>query len=337
MEQYDADNNYTGAVLDPNKYKSWGLRNDENTVTYDNLDGFFQNGGIWDSTISVAGGNDSGNFYLSGSYFDQDGVVKRTGYTKTAFRFNGEQRWISVRLLTDARQMPNEAVLCFRDVEAEKEQQQQQVRLLKGALAAAEQSERSQKQFFSVMSHDMRTPLNIIIGITNLALQPGDILGIALGTYVGQNLGAGRLDRARPGLGRGTLGSLRFGPAIGWFSFFHGMVLTSFFNKDPIIAAAGAEYLKAYAIDCLLTAFLFPFFGYFNGRGSTGFVMLQELVGAFGVRIPVSFFMSRLTPVSLFQVGLATPCSTLVQIILCGGYFFRLRRKDKRMDQAVGV
>ena len=87
-------------------------------------------------------------------------------------QFNGEQRWISVRLLTDPEQIPNEAVLCFRDVEAEKEEQQQQVRLLKGALAAAEQSEKSQKQFFSVMSHDMRTPLNIIIGMASLALQP---------------------------------------------------------------------------------------------------------------------------------------------------------------------
>ena len=86
-------------------------------------------------------------------------------------QFEDEQRWISVRLLTDAKEIPNEAVLCFRDVESEKEEQQQQVRLLKGALSAAEQSERSQKQFFSVMSHDMRTPLNIIIGMTNLALQ----------------------------------------------------------------------------------------------------------------------------------------------------------------------
>lgn len=86
-------------------------------------------------------------------------------------QFDDEQRWISVRLLTDAKEIPNEAVLCFRDVESEKEEQQQQVRLLKGALSAAEQSEKSQKQFFSVMSHDMRTPLNIIIGMTNLALQ----------------------------------------------------------------------------------------------------------------------------------------------------------------------
>ena len=121
---------------------------------------------------------------------------------------------------------------------------------------------------------------------------------------------------------------------IGWFSFFHGVVLTEFFNKDPVIAAAGAEYLKAYAIDCLLTAFLFPFLGYFNGRGSTGFVMLQGLIGAFGIRIPVSFLMSRLTPVSLFRVGLAIPCSTLVQILLCGGYFFWLRNRDNRPEPA---
>lgn len=88
-------------------------------------------------------------------------------------RFGDEERWISVRLLIDPEIMPNEAVICFRDIENEKEEQQQQVYLMKGALAAAEQSERSQKQFFSVMSHDMRTPLNIIIGMTNLALQAG--------------------------------------------------------------------------------------------------------------------------------------------------------------------
>ena len=88
-------------------------------------------------------------------------------------QFEDGQRWISARLLTDPVRIPNEAILCFRDVEKEKEEQQKQVYLLKGALAAAEQSERSQKQFFSVMSHDMRTPLNIIIGMASLALQPG--------------------------------------------------------------------------------------------------------------------------------------------------------------------
>lgn len=89
-------------------------------------------------------------------------------------KFEDGDRWISVRLLTDPERIPDEAVICFRDIEKEKEEQQQQVYLLKGALSAAEQSEKSQKQFFSVMSHDMRTPLNIIIGMTNLALQSGN-------------------------------------------------------------------------------------------------------------------------------------------------------------------
>ena len=49
----------------------------------------------------------------------------------------------------------------------------------------------------------------------------------------------------------------------------------------------------------------------------TRFVMLQGIVGAFLVRVPVSYLMSRQNPVSLFHIGLATPLSSLLQVILC--------------------
>lgn len=39
----------------------------------------------------------------------------------------------------------------------------------------------------------------------------------------------------------------------------------------------------------------------------------------FWLRVPVSFPMSRIRPVSLFLIGLATPCSTVLQILLCIG------------------
>ncbi|WP_330666448.1 hypothetical protein [Romboutsia lituseburensis] len=64
--------------------------------------------------------------------------------------------------------------------------------------------------------------------------------------------------------------------------------------------------------------------GYFNGCGRTTFVMIQGIIGAFCVRIPVSFIMSKLEPVSLFNVGLATPMSTFIQIILCISSFDNL-------------
>ncbi len=83
-----------------------------------------------------------------------------------------------------------------------------------------------------------------------------------------------------------------------------------------------AEKLEvSFQADCVLTAFLFCFIGFFNGCGRTAFVMLQGTAGAFLVRIPVSYFMSRQIPVSLFHIGLATPCSTIVQIVLCLWYY----------------
>ena len=58
--------------------------------------------------------------------------------------------------------------------------------------------------------------------------------------------------------------------------------------------------------------------------------MLQGIIGAFGVRVPVSFFMSKRSPVSLFHIGLATPCSSVVQILLCGAYFLLLAHAAKQ-------
>ncbi len=128
----------------------------------------------------------------------------------------------------------------------------------------------------------------------------------------------------------GMLASLLIGVAMAFLAFFHGDFLSGLFARDPQVIAASADYLRAYAVDTLLVSFLFCFSGYFNGCGKTTFVMAQGIAGAFLVRIPVSFLMSRIQPVSLFLVGLATPCSTVVQILLCAGYFYLLGRKRRK-------
>ena len=46
-------------------------------------------------------------------------------------------------------------------------------------------------------------------------------------------------------------------------------------------------------------------------------VMILGIVSAFCVRIPVAYIMSRQVPVSMFKIGLATPASSVVQIIMC--------------------
>lgn len=84
-------------------------------------------------------------------------------------RFGKEYRWVSVRVLFDAALAPGEVVLSFREVENEKQRQLQERRLLEESLQLARQNEDAKQAFFRNMSHDMRTPLNAILGSSELA------------------------------------------------------------------------------------------------------------------------------------------------------------------------
>ena len=154
----------------------------------------------------------------------------------------------------------------------------------------------------------------------------------AMSAFVAQNRGAGKPERAVKALKYSIGVSLIFAVTMFYLSFFHGDMLSRIFARDSDIIAASTQYLKAYAIDCLLTCFLFCFIGFFNGMELTTFVMAQGIIGAFCVRVPVSFIMSRIRPVSLFRVGLATPCSTIIQILLCFGCMAHVKSIAKKYD-----
>lgn len=152
----------------------------------------------------------------------------------------------------------------------------------------------------------------------------------SMSAFVAQNFGARKMDRAKKGMVCGMAVSFGCGLILSYLSFFHGDILTGLFAKDQAIILAAADYLRAYAIDTLLVSFLFCFIGYFNGCGRTAFVMIQGIVGAFCVRIPVSYLMSRRPGTSLFRVGLAIPLSTVLQIGVCVLYFVHFQRQNKR-------
>lgn len=152
----------------------------------------------------------------------------------------------------------------------------------------------------------------------------------SISAYVAQNMGAGQPNRAKKGMLYGMATSFAFGLLLGYLSFFHGALLARIFSQDPQIIAAAAQYLKGYGIDTLLTSFLFCFMGYFNGCGKTPFVMIEGIIGAFGIRIPVSYFFSKAAPVSLFHVSLATPSSSVIQILLCSIYFLLCEKRQNK-------
>ncbi|MDR0541162.1 MAG: SusC/RagA family TonB-linked outer membrane protein [Dysgonamonadaceae bacterium] len=94
--QSDGTLNPTGVI-----YSSWGAPIG-NAPIYNNMEAFFQNGTTWDNTVNVSGGHKNGSFYFSASNFDQTGIVPGTGYDKTTFRLNAEQKYDRLTLSVGA-------------------------------------------------------------------------------------------------------------------------------------------------------------------------------------------------------------------------------------------
>lgn len=151
----------------------------------------------------------------------------------------------------------------------------------------------------------------------------------SMATIVAQNNGAGKYQRAKQALKYGIESSLVAGIIMGALAFFTGNHLAAIFSNDTNVILSSHLYLKAYSIDCIFTAILFCFIGYFNGCEKTLFVMIQGLVGSFFIRVPLVYLFKKFVDNSLFLIGLATPISSVVQIILSVFAFVIYEKKDK--------
>ena len=77
-------------------------------------------------------------------------------------------KWINIRLLYDEAVQKDYAVLCFKERDIEKKRELEHIELLEKSVEAMKDASVSKSMFYSGLSHDMRTPLNAIIGLTDL-------------------------------------------------------------------------------------------------------------------------------------------------------------------------
>lgn len=157
--------------------------------------------------------------------------------------------------------------------------------------------------------------------IVNFAMLVPSALMQSMASFISQNVGAGKLKRARQSMFTG----IGVGLVVGCFVFalvmLKGDVLTGFFSTDEAVIQNGFAYLKGFAPETIVTAVLFSMIGYFNGNNKTVWVMTQGLIQTLLVRLPFAYIMSIQPNASLTMIGLAAPVSTMVGIILNVGFF----------------
>lgn len=94
----------------------------------------------------------------------------RTYYLNYRVVSEGEAQYLQLRVVNVSHgDAVSQVVLGYRRVEEEMRQEMEQQALLAEALTKANQAINSKNAFLSNMSHDMRTPLNAILGFTTLA------------------------------------------------------------------------------------------------------------------------------------------------------------------------
>ena len=83
-----------------------------------------------------------------------------------------EERWENVSILSLKKKdgVPSVVLLAIQDVTALKQWEQKNRQALQDAFLAAEEANHAKSDFLSRMSHDIRTPMNAIMGMTAIAL-----------------------------------------------------------------------------------------------------------------------------------------------------------------------
>ncbi len=131
--------------------------------------------------------------------------------------------------------------------------------------------------------------------LDSLATLPAMNFGMALATFVGQNIGAGRTDRIRKGLNATLLMSSIVSVTVTLIMVFFGSYLVQVFVKqdETEVIRIGREYLVIVSSFYIVFSTMFTINGVMRGAGDTLIPMFITFFSLWLIRIPAAYFISH--------------------------------------------
>ncbi|MDY6307678.1 MAG: MATE family efflux transporter [Oribacterium sp.] len=100
-----------------------------------------------------------------------------------------------------------------------------------------------------------------------------------------------------------------------------------FTDKSEAVVTLGAQYLRTYIFDVFFAGFHFCLSGYFCAYNEAIYSFIHNICAILLVRIPGAILATRLFPMTLYALGLAAPCGSLLSTLIC----LSLLRRGKRL------
>lgn len=167
-----------------------------------------------------------------------------------------------------------------------------------------------------------------------LFLVPSSMLS-SVSALGAQNIGAGKPERAVLTLRYAIFIATGFGIVIATVVQFTADSIVGLFTPDAAVAIAGGQYLRGYVFDSSFGGIQFSFSGYFCACGKSGLSFLHNFLSIILVRVPGAYLASKFFANTLFPMGLASTCGSVLSIIVCVIAFGIIMRRNKSQEQGV--
>lgn len=150
---------------------------------------------------------------------------------------------------------------------------------------------------------------------------PMQSMAMAATTFVGQNMGAGKIERANEGTRKTIFLTLEITGAIAVVLFLFARDATRLFSSDKLVIESGTAFLRANVFFMLFNCVCHVLAGALRGRGDSNGPMVIMLTGYVAIRQIYLFIMTRFILNTPAAVGFGYPVGWVVTCFLEVLYF----------------
>jgi len=165
--------------------------------------------------------------------------------------------------------------------------------------------------------------------LDNFAFMPAMSLGLATTAMVGQNIGAGRDDRAREAVYWASLVAAAITGVITLVALFAPRTLIVLFTTEQQVLQLGSEYLRIVGFSYIPIALMFVITGALRGAGDTVPTMLISIINLLIIRVPLAKVLSGLPSLGHRGIWLAIAISSVAGMLFSRIYYATGRWKNK--------